>query len=1299
MLRWLIVFLALPSFGGVTILSVDATRQQGIVVFSVADPAHCTVTVYSDAAFTLKMDDTNSALFAGSESCNRAANIIDGSRVTAVLGLRNSAPALDGKMHSRSLAVSTPYWVKITDTLNGVSATTSFTTSNIPWGDTHPEPPPFHPAGFGNWGYPDLDWTDAGANKWYIDPLAGLPFRRIPRDEIGGGGVYDNQPSDRFPFGGVFDITKEKTSVATWTNLSNALKTSTAGPFASYSGTGRDPLFYALDRIGQITPYEVTHSFDDLQLHLYGSAPGCTGEDCKVLVCLATMYNPQTDVCTPELEVILPTAAAQRDFPVAPNYPKYQFNGWQVGHILRTEEYGVWGSKNSPGNGNSADAVAAASTVGLSIGSDGDTLLPLWAAPGMKININGTWYTLGTINTARAFSLQESGITATGKWFLANVGIRIRKKTATNNTINIAGDFSIVTTRIPQVSSYSEKDWCSKLDFPLSVAADGVTAIPTKRARLCQVGEYGGTTQLLLVADDGEIRYLSPLLASGINVPFSVFSTSDPFTVYGFGQDNTNSAYAALYTATYKPGNGCNYKTWTGNNYLTVSPPSDCVVYTNVTPASSNLSVTQQIAAVMTANPIWDPTFTAAKLCGGSASDAGAACFTLTGIGGHYAYFAAGAQDGVQFLAGVDVNTGRLAKFFDTFSNVINGLRFSGIHSGGNSDGDHWFEFEAKALYGAGWPYLTGPWVLPANGVSQKSTDGITYTNDTSLTANSPYGWTCGANAAGITGAQCVWLHLTTNEVCNVNSNGTFSTEITRWPCSWHSGWTKGPIRIGVGDYLSIAYNSGTRIDGKNEKMRILTMAADGAGGYYAMMQRHATCDNPTGDINGTPPAVLYFRALDNQSTFANGWQAYVAPPQACDSLSVWFDSSLPLNQTSVAKWVSLPIQHGGNGVGPDGMQRTEGGGGYFRTAPFQDLEGTSAHKQQEVSNVPWNGVLNGGSDNVMEIYSAITNWQATTQLSRSLSFDARHMNPPGGAYPEKNGITLYNHVYTPVANTSYVYKTDILGNARDHKTWRPVTQSTVGLWHDISSPVTGSNQITDATPWASCYAYKANECRVGSAAGDYFVWAKNMWMESNACVISTLKDSSPCTMAPWPQSGWIVQNYTQADDPRGTHFRRLTMGLVGPFSAYHYSSPHVVPDHKFMFVRYSYPNGMAPAPLLYKLPPPPVEDSIDRSNPIPVAVSLPSGSGYRRIKFGYAENGGATQFFCTTRQEACFTDANITPFAYETSDTLTATNCTAGCTIKVPALSGRVLYYRVERSANGSTGWVAGPTQVIGIK
>jgi hypothetical protein len=120
---------------------------------------------------------------------------------------------------------------------------------------------------------------------------------------------------------------------------------------------------------------------------------------------------------------------------------------------------------------------------------------------------------------------------------------------------------------------------------------------------------------------------------------------------------------------------------------------------------------------------------------------------------------------------------------------------------------------------------------------------------------------------------------------------------------------------------------------------------------------------------------------------------------------------------------------------------------------------------------------------------------------------------------------------------------------------------------------------------------------------------------------------------------------------------------------------------------------------MAIKMPPPAVTDSIDRTNFIGAPVVLPPGSGYARVRFGYAENGVPGQFYCTSRQEACLTDAAVTPFAYAQTDTLTATDCRNGCTINVPALSGRILYYRVEKSPNGSSGWVNGQMQIQAVK
>ena len=129
--------------------------------------------------------------------------------------------------------------------------------------------------------------------------------------------------------------------------------------------------------------------------------------------------------------------------------------------------------------------------------------------------------------------------------------------------------------------------------------------------------------------------------------------------------------------------------------------------------------------------------------------------------------------------------------------------------------------------------------------------------------------------------------------------------------------------------------------------------------------------------------------------------------------------------------------------------------------------------------------------------------------------------------------------------------------------------------------------------------------------------------------------------------------------------------------------------------------DGVRDDMLLMKLPAwPNTAQDITRSGFIPIQVDLGPSTQYSkaRIRFGYAENGPVLSFFCTSRQEACVTDTLMTPFAYETSDTMTPMSCQGGCSISIPALSGRVLYYQVERlNDSGSDVLKEGPAvQVV---
>jgi hypothetical protein len=108
------------------------------------------------------------------------------------------------------------------------------------------------------------------------------------------------------------------------------------------------------------------------------------------------------------------------------------------------------------------------------------------------------------------------------------------------------------------------------------------------------------------------------------------------------------------------------------------------------------------------------------------------------------------------------------------------------------------------------------------------------------------------------------------------------------------------------------------------------------------------------------------------------------------------------------------------------------------------------------------------------------------------------------------------------------------------------------------------------------------------------------------------------------------------------------------------------------------------------KLPPFPSNQPSYSQNFAPIVITLGANSYYdqARIRFGYVENSGnPSSFCCTQRADACMTSTAVLPFAFVSENAAWAT-CSGGCTISVPAIPGRVLYYVIDRK-NSSSGQV----------
>jgi hypothetical protein len=124
------------------------------------------------------------------------------------------------------------------------------------------------------------------------------------------------------------------------------------------------------------------------------------------------------------------------------------------------------------------------------------------------------------------------------------------------------------------------------------------------------------------------------------------------------------------------------------------------------------------------------------------------------------------------------------------------------------------------------------------------------------------------------------------------------------------------------------------------------------------------------------------------------------------------------------------------------------------------------------------------------------------------------------------------------------------------------------------------------------------------------------------------------------------------------------------------------------MFFNCFFCSGVRTDLFAAKLPNFPSGQSVLSATWATVPVSLGPSSAYNqaRVRFGYGENGNPANLYCTPRAESCVaSSAAPAPYGFVTSDGPAWQTCSSGCTINVPAIPGRVLYYAVERF-NSST-------------
>ena len=303
-------------------------------------------------------------------------------------------------------------------------------------------------------------------------------------------------------------------------------------------------------------------------------------------------------------------------------------------------------------------------------------------------------------------------------------------------------------------------------------------------------------------------------------------------------------------------------------------------------------------------------------------------------------------------------------------------------------------------------------------------------------------------------------------------------------------------------------------------------------------------------------------------------------------------------------------------------------------------------------------------------------------------------MNPSTGVEGEQFVGGICATAYSLVAGTATVYNIGspaggLAANEANYKSDGLQGWAGHNLLQDVSGP---GSSLSNSAAYQTCLALAAGECSGGSTAGQVFADVPNVPSIQSSCVTAWLVENYPCAGNLPSIGGWLVQHDASFSYALFENARKMTMGLSGYGRQYAFNTFIPESTGAWGMFKADWADGVRSNIFMAKLPPFAPQSSIPRSTFVNLPVQIPAGAAYAEIQFGYMENGSAQAYYCTSRRDACTTSG--APFAYPSIDSRTLVSCSAGCTIHIPAIAGRAVYFSIGWSANGTT-WTYGAPQV----
>jgi hypothetical protein len=1294
--------------------SLGITATQAVIAYTAPSDAPCTFQVSEGNVISTLVHDVDPAIFAGSNQDNRPGSLSFGASRTVVVGKRSSELATAGpyagmRHYSRALQLLTLHTFQVT--CGTYTATTQFTTTNIPPGDTFPDPFFGDPGNPGDQPFPEALADNSGS--WsFIDPLTGIWLKQVSArghvDDV----VALYPPSNPI-------ITARNAGVlgsgcdagGPWSTPCNAVAPNnnslgcdwgawaTCNYGSNFTSVANSTawLIFPLDMNqeywgppGYGTNYDYSLTIDQALVGMAGHTSSANNQ-----LDVALSFNNGASAATQLQTLTLPSSngpvsAGSVDFTawglspwLLDTHPRFNREEWlrHSGTATLSGSTLTWASGDpfstywfQGGNGT------------IWLASSGDACAFTNFQPS---NANAYEYALTGMLDGNNITISNPPAPGTYNWCSHNSVIMIRRHTADSTPVYIQGvsfqtvDHSPLFTVNDSSSSWfyntpvnggyfgyngglfwintstGDTSWFGPMQLPATTlpSGDGWGANPGQ----CPAQQTGGSWDQTKSIPTWYC-VLTDSAGKGIVVEGQYTGPTSPPAHAASGSGNSYNTQINQYTqdATCK-GTYPQYCISFGNGAL---------VFTDLTPSSAGHSITDMLATTV---PAYNPAIFNA--CPGPAGNAVQQGVIVTNC-------LSGGQDTPAWVIAVSPGDGNPAHAATAGGphvlgavNTFNGLmvRWRGLHAIIDLGEQPWTDWGGNDIE-----------------------TPITTTNTSITTTGSSLGPNQDCSVYGGThGASCVQIQINAlsgsyepylaTPFGNVPANtpGALGTSLPQVPAPC----TLTAEQTAAGD--PGCYVPDTARFSNPSSGELMTLVAKNYGGVQGLQiwQRAATPAsysgsttmyfqpsatgyqiwNPTTDPGGTGQLTDYEAAIGHGFE-RNGQAVQLQNIGSITCVNPLFTAYM----SRLGNWPELAVAHLFYGSA---------------VASFDGscLVGAFPNDVQSHANAP--GDL--ASDN-----------------EGMRAFDVRPML--ANTAPAQTGVPNFSQVSGQLYKQTWPDKLDAddlcshAGCSRTDPFSAQLNRKLVSTAAscgahpllDISGPQPGNPLIdgTAANSYKYCIPRVNGECYAGSQVGEIYVNCPGLLEVSGSigCTGSGTHGGSimgmgndVCVWNNYSGVQMIHQLTLGVPDPSAAQQRDLSTSIGRLRMSGGMGNARLTPDNTWIVFPASYLNFNGQDIWMAKLPPWQA-DSVGRSSfiPTPIVVAPLPGEGITNavVSFGYQEDGAPASLNCTTRNDPCIANAatiGATPF-YFASENPNGAPCTSGCTIMVPALPQRVLYYQV---------------------